>query len=96
MACILFRVQSMPKERKCDWKNGDVKEIPDGVNLIGFEKVTEQKPETTFKKRKWTRKEKLSDKMERKNFYFEESEDCDSRYSPPPVPISRKFLADFK
>ena len=58
-----------------DWKNGDVKEIPDGVNLIGFEKVTEQKPETTFKKRKWTRKEKLSDKMERKNFYFEESED---------------------
>lgn len=47
-----------------DWKHGDVKEVPDGTILIGFEAVESEAP------REWTRRvvrEELQDKMERDN-----------------------------
>jgi hypothetical protein len=59
-----------------DWENGTIREVPDGINLAGFEKI-ETKPLTPppSASRKFTRRimrEELKDKFERDNYQIKE------------------------
>lgn len=54
-----------------NWKPGEVKEVPDGIKMIGFEEVkVVQQP----KKKKKVNYERTADKMERDNVVVKEEE----------------------